>query len=242
MSRSAIRLRDWKIAGPRRCEVKQRNFLSPALHEDGLSVVLGEDECRHITADSHTYLRQLLRRLAEFPQHVQRPQHCRSIGRASSKPASNRYPLGDAYFHAGSFVPRNRVTRAFEQDPRRLDAEIVLEIRVARKRTVFGKLDLKGVRKGNRRNKRPEGMVAVRSPGVDLEREVDLGVGFDRHFRRSAIAASTLANSVASFAFGIVENARRMRPDSTIVPVEYFSISCRRTFSASTPIGFTHMK
>jgi hypothetical protein len=42
--------------------------------------------------------------------------------------------------------------------------------------------------------------------------------------------------------FGIVENARRINPESTIVPVEYFSISCLRTASASIPLGRTHMK
>ena len=60
--------------------------------------------------------------------------------------------------------------------------------------------------------------------------------------RRSRMAASTFAKSVGSFATGTVENARRMRPERTIVPVEYFSISWRRTRSASTPTGFTHMK
>ena len=56
------------------------------------------------------------------------------------------------------------------------------------------------------------------------------------------MAALTFAKSFASLAFGIVENARRMSPERTIVPVEYFAMSCLRTFSASTPIGFTHMK
>ena len=58
----------------------------------------------------------------------------------------------------------------------------------------------------------------------------------------SLTAASTLAKSVASLFFGIVEKARRIRPESTIVPVEYPSIRRRRTASASTPTGFTHMK
>ena len=60
--------------------------------------------------------------------------------------------------------------------------------------------------------------------------------------RRSRMAASTFAKSVGSFATGTVENARRISPERTIVPVEYASISRRRTRSASTPIGFTHMK
>ena len=59
---------------------------------------------------------------------------------------------------------------------------------------------------------------------------------------RSSTAAATFAKSFASLALGTVEKASRTRPESTIVPVEYFSIRWRRTSSASTPTGFTHMK
>ena len=41
---------------------------------------------------------------------------------------------------------------------------------------------------------------------------------------------------------GTVENAKRISPERTITPVEYFAIRCRRTSSAATPLGFTHMK
>ena len=56
------------------------------------------------------------------------------------------------------------------------------------------------------------------------------------------MAAATFAKSSGSLADGTVENARRISPERTIVPVEYLSMSRRRTFSASTPFGFTHMK
>ena len=60
--------------------------------------------------------------------------------------------------------------------------------------------------------------------------------------RRSFTASATFWKRVASFAVGIVENARRMSPERTIVPVEYFAMRCLRTASAGTPMGFTHMK
>ena len=50
------------------------------------------------------------------------------------------------------------------------------------------------------------------------------------------------SKSAGSFAQGTVENAIRINPESTIVPVLYASMRCLRTASASTPLGFTHMK
>ena len=132
------------------------------------------------------------------------------------------------------------------------EAQIIIIPGIARNRTIVRHLDVKRIGKRNRHHDRAEGMIPVRPLAEDLKREIDLGVGRDFHrlrrvrdnapYRRSRIAASTFAKSFASFAFGIVENARRMRPESMIVPVEYFSMRCLRTFSASTPIGFTHMK
>ena len=47
---------------------------------------------------------------------------------------------------------------------------------------------------------------------------------------------------IVEFLDGIVENASLISPERTIVPVENFSIRHRRTASASTPLGLTHMK
>ena len=133
--------------------------------------------------------------------------------------------------------------RADTQSLGRLDAEVAGYAGIGG--DAVRPLDLDGVGKRNRQHHGPEVMVAVRPQAEHLQRQVDLGVGLDRQRAiplRSRIAESTAAKSLARRAVGTVEKAMRMSPERTMVPTEYFSISRRRTDSASTPIGFTHIK
>ena len=215
-------------------------MLAASFHQHGSAKMLPKHKRGDVAADRRADRRKLVRRKPKLPKAVQRPQNSRCVRTAAAKPAADRNPLLDAHARAN---PRpGRIRARDTQRMRGTNREVPFAVAGVRPDgAVCGWLYFNDVRKLNRHHDRPKLVIAVRTPAVDLEREVDLGVCLYSHFS-SAIAALTLAKSVASFAFGTVENARRMSPDSTIVPVEYFSTSRRLTFSASTPIGFTHMK
>jgi len=211
--------------------LKVGDLFTAAFHEHRTT----ENERGDIRADLSADLGECRTRESEFPEIVERNEDSRGIRRATAETAACGDPLRHANARAG--VGTARRTR---QDARGLEAEVVRITGIGRE--FLRRLDVDRVEKRNRHHDRTERMVAVRTLGEDLQREIDLGGSGERHARRSRTAEWTFAKSFASFAVGIVENARRMSPERTIVPVEYFAIRCLRTCSASTPRGFTHMK
>ena len=201
--------------------------------------MLRKHKRRHIAAHVCPYLCKSHRRKAKPPDVVQGAK-CRSrVGAAAAKPAADRNPLLDMNLRA---LRRGSWTRMMNCTGGANDQILLAIARVRGNLAIRSRLYRKHVGKGDRKYDRTQLVVTIGSATVDLKRKVDFGICRYCHFLRSAIAELTFAKSVASFAFGIVEKARRISPESTIVPVEYFSTRCLRTFSASTPIGFTHMK